>query len=89
MFRYTTTTLKKIEQIFEECDYIIRYEKGSFQSGYCLLENKRIVVVNRFFDTEWRINTLLEILVEIGVDESSLSVESLKFYPHIKEKSIA
>ncbi|MFN5366490.1 MAG: hypothetical protein ACK5Q2_17325 [Bacteroidota bacterium] len=60
--RYTATTLKKLEALFEELEYAVRYEKGSFQSGYCLVENRRIAVINKFFDTEARINTLLDIL---------------------------
>jgi hypothetical protein len=47
-FKYTPNTLKKLEQLFEEMSYIIRYEKGNFNSGYCLLEEKKIVVINRF-----------------------------------------
>ena len=60
--RYTATTLKKLEALFEELEYAVRYEKGSFQSGYCLVENRRIAVINKFFDTEARINTRLDIL---------------------------
>ncbi|MFN5238338.1 MAG: hypothetical protein ACK5FV_14320 [Bacteroidota bacterium] len=60
--RYTATTLKKLEALFEELEYAVRYEKGSFQSGYCLVENRRIAVINKFFYTEARINTLLDIL---------------------------
>ena len=88
MIRYTPSTLKKIEHIFEECQYVVRYEKGSFQSGYCLLENKRIVIVNRFFDTESRINTLLDILTSLGVDESKLSEASLEFYQKVNQPEV-
>ena len=70
--RYTQTTLKKIEAVFIELDYTIRYEKGSFQSGYCLVENRRMAVVNKFFDTESRINTLLDILSTLDFDETQL-----------------
>ncbi len=49
--RYTQTTLKKLEGLFDELDYSIRYEKGNFQSGYCIVENRRIAVINKFFDT--------------------------------------
>ena len=49
--RYTQTTLKKLEELFGELDYAVRYEKGNFQSGYCIVEQRRIAVVNRFFDT--------------------------------------
>jgi len=71
--RYTQTTLKKIEELFDELDYTVRYEKGSFQSGYCLVESRRVAVVNKFFDTEARINTLLDILTRIEFDPEILS----------------
>jgi hypothetical protein len=74
--RYTQTTLKKLEELFGELDYTIRYEKGNFQSGYCLVENKRIAVVNKFFDTEARINCLLDILSKIEFDPDLLSEKS-------------
>src|SRR6476660_8450172 len=62
MFRYTPTTLQKLEQLFREGDYIVRYEKGNFKAGYCLLLDKKVVVINKYFDTESRINSLLDIL---------------------------
>lgn len=71
--RYTQTTLKKLEDVLGELDYTVRYEKGNFQSGYCLVENRRIAVVNKFFDTEARINCLVEILSNIEFDPASLS----------------
>ncbi len=74
--RYTQTLLKKIEALFDELDYAIRYEKGSFQSGYCLVESRRVAVVNRFFDTEARISCLLDILSQLEYDPASLSEKS-------------
>ncbi|MFN0216023.1 MAG: hypothetical protein ACKVT2_17320 [Saprospiraceae bacterium] len=71
--RYTQTTLKKIEDIFDELDYTVRYEKGNFQSGYCLVESRRVAVVNKFFDLEARINTLLDILSKMEFDPALLS----------------
>ncbi len=62
---YTKNTLQKIEELFEELGYLVRYEKGSFQSGYAIVETKKIAVVNKFFETEARINALLEIFDQI------------------------
>lgn len=76
--RYTQTTLKKLEALFEELDYSIRYEKGNFQSGYCLVESRRIAVINKFFDTEARINCLLDILSGIDYSQEALSEKSLE-----------
>lgn len=74
--RYTQTTLKKLETLFDELDYTIRYEKGNFQSGYCIVENRRIAVINKFFDTEARINCLLEILATLEFNPDELSGNS-------------
>jgi hypothetical protein len=74
--RYSSTTLKKIEDIFHELGYTLRYEKGSFQSGYCLVENRKIAVINRFLDTEARINALAEILSTIDLSSYTLTEAS-------------
>ena len=78
MFRYTPTTLQKFEQLFREAQYVVRYEKGNFKAGYCILQDKKVVVINKYFDTESRINSLLEILSQIELDESKLSDQSLE-----------
>ncbi|HXS35742.1 MAG TPA: hypothetical protein VN721_03525 [Flavipsychrobacter sp.] len=84
-FKYTANTLKKLEQLYEEARYIIRYEKGNFNSGYCVLEDKRVVVINKFLSIEGRINALIEILPTISVNENELSGEMLKWYKQLKE----
>lgn len=84
-FKYTPNTLKKLEQLFEEAKYIIRYEKGNFNSGYCILEERRVAVINKFLSIEGRINALIEILPTIQVNEEELSGEMLKWYKQLKD----
>ena len=84
-FKYTANTLKKLEQLFEEAKYMIRYEKGNFNSGYCILEDRRVAVINKFLSVEGRINALIEILPTIDVKEEELSGEMLKWYKQLKE----
>ena len=81
--KITPNTLKKLEQLFEEARYIIRFEKGTFNSGYCILEDKRVVVINKFLNLEGRINALSEILPTLNLIEQELSTESLKFYKQL------
>lgn len=81
---YTKHSLKKTEELFEEIGYTIRYEKGHFQSGYCLVENNKIAVINKFFDTEGRINSLIDILVVLDIDESNLSPKMLQWYKKLR-----
>lgn len=88
-FKYTPATLRKLEQLFEEARYTVRYEKGSFNSGYCILEDRRVVVINRFLAVEGRINALLEILPTVKINESELSSEMLKWYHQISSPNAA
>ncbi len=88
-FKYTPNTLKKLEQLFEEAKYIIRYEKGNFNSGYCVLEDKRVAVINKFLSIEGRINALLEILPLINVNIDELSGEMQKWYQQLKTEPAA
>ena len=55
--KFTPAFLEKLEKIISEAGYILRYERGTFQSGYCILESKKVVVLNKFLQTEGRINT--------------------------------
>lgn len=80
MFKYTTGNLKKLEALMEELGYIVRYEKGNFQSGYCLVQNKKIAVVNKFYDAEGRINCLVEIITNLEIETAALSEKSQKLY---------
>ncbi len=74
--KYTRTTLEKLVKLFEELEYKVRFEKGNFQSGYCLVESKKIVVVNRFFEVKGRITVLLDILSQISINYDLLGDKS-------------
>ncbi|MFN8242734.1 MAG: hypothetical protein U0X40_01660 [Ferruginibacter sp.] len=81
--KYTQHTLDKIEKVIEEGGYIIRYERGSFQSGYCILKDKKVVVLNKFFQTEGRINTLIDLMPQLEINVDLLTHESQKWYDEV------
>lgn len=81
--KYTQTTLNKVEALIEEAGYIVRYERGSFQSGFCILEDKKVVVLNKFLQLEGRINTLIDLIPQLKIDTETLSAESKKWFDDI------
>ena len=81
--KYTQAALDKIEKIIEEAGYVIRYERGTFQSGYCILEQKKVVVLNRFLLLEGRINTLIDLIPQLKIDAAALTPESEKMYKEV------
>jgi len=81
MAKYTPAYLKKLEDLLKEGAYEVRYEKGNFKSGYCILEDKRVVVINKFSSLESRIQALTEIILAMsasGLLNSDLKQAGLK-----------
>ncbi len=86
--KYTQSTVDKLEDVLGESGYVVRYERGTFQSGWCLLEARSVVVLNKFLNTEGRINTLMEIIPQLAIQYDKLTLESQKLYDSLLKKSI-
>jgi len=83
MFKPGNQQLKRLEQIFEEAGYKIRYEKGNFQSGHCLVHDRQVIVINKYFDPESRFYKLIDIWEEIQVDSSKITEKNRKYISNI------
>ena len=59
----------KLEHILESQEYKIRFEKGNFKSGYCIIKDKKVVVINKYFSLEGKINALIEIIKSIEISK--------------------
>ncbi len=81
--KYTQTTLDKLQAVVEEAGYVLRYERGTFQSGYCILEEKKVVVLNKFLQTEGRINIMLDLIPQLEINTELLSDESKRKYKEV------
>lgn len=85
--KYTQHTLDKLEELLAEIHYVVRYERGTFQSGYCILEQKKVVVLNKFLQMEGRINTLIDIIPKLIQNPDSLSPEARKTFDQVHAKA--
>ncbi|MCB0658036.1 MAG: hypothetical protein KDC57_17945 [Saprospiraceae bacterium] len=93
MANFTKRTLEKLEHLYQELEYTVRYEKGNFQSGYCLVENQKVVVINKFFEVDGRVQVLLDLLGTIDFDPEKFSEEGKKYWislrPHLTEVQVS
>lgn len=80
MIKFTPAFVDKLENILGESGYTVRYERGNFQSGWCLLDHKRVVVLNKFLNTEGRVNTLVDLIPQLRIDFDKLTLNSQKIY---------
>ena len=85
--KYSRHFLNKLEDIFSESDYILRYEKGNFKSGYCIINDAKVAVVNKFYSLEGKVNCLLEILKSVNLDTKHLNQKNLKLYEDLKKEN--
>ncbi|HLR00437.1 MAG TPA: hypothetical protein VK102_08670 [Sphingobacterium sp.] len=89
MIPYTRNSLEKIEALLTAEGYKVRYEKGNFKTGACILQDLQVIVVNKFSDMEAKIKSLILILQEISIDTSSLDEKQKTFYLSIKQTKLS
>lgn len=60
--------LKELEELAAQLGINVRYEKGDFDGGYCILKDQKILVVNkRIFDNR-KTSVLAQGIYEIGIE---------------------
>lgn len=78
--------LEQLEKLLKEAHYVLRLEKGNFNSGFCVLEHRKVVVLNKFLDTEGKVDVLKELLNQLKIDTNRLSSDSKTFYNRMLEE---
>lgn len=85
---FTAHTLEKLENLLKTAGFRIRYEKGNFKTGACLLQNSRIVVVNKFSNLESKIHSIVELLLELEIDHKLLDEKQIVFLHQITQTKL-
>ncbi len=85
---YTQHTLDKLEALIKTLGFKLRYEKGNFKTGSCVLENDRIVIVNKFSNLESKINALADLVQRSDTDDNLLDEKQKAFLYVLKQTKI-
>ncbi|MGJ1204291.1 hypothetical protein [Sphingobacterium lactis] len=85
MIPLTQSSLDKLESLFNDLGYKLRLEKGSFRTGACMLQNAKVVVINKFSTVDMKVLSLLQILQTIEVDDNLIQDKLKTFYQNIKK----
>ena len=64
--------LQALEGLVAAAGYEVRYERGHFRAGACLVHERRVVVVNRYFDTEARARALEALAPTLAIAPEAL-----------------
>ncbi len=71
---------KEFEEIIQDLKALaaqlgaeIRFEKGDFKGGYCILKESKVVVINKMANLQRKVMILSMALKELGVDQIYLT----------------
>jgi hypothetical protein len=71
---------KEFEEIIQELKEIarqlgaeVRFEKGDFKGGYCVLKDSKVVVINKNANLQKKVVILSMALKELGIDQIYLT----------------
>jgi hypothetical protein len=84
----TNHTLDKLESLLKALDYRVRYEKGNFKTGACVLENSRVVVVNKFSNLESKIQGLADLIGSLEVQDQLLDDKQKQLLNQLKQTTL-
>jgi hypothetical protein len=60
---------QELHDLARQLGVTIRYEKGDFEGGYCILRENRLLLVNRKLQLSKKISILARGLNEIGLED--------------------
>jgi hypothetical protein len=71
---------KEFEEVIQDLKAValqlgaeVRFEKGDFKGGYCLLKENKVIVINKFANLQRKVMILSMALKELGVDNIYLN----------------
>ncbi len=84
---YTQHTLEKLESLIKALQFKLRYEKGNFKTGACVLENSRVIVVNKFSNLESKILALAELIQNMEIIDEGILDEKQKSFLYLLKQT--
>lgn len=84
----TNHTLEKLEQLLFAMDFKVRYEKGNFKTGSCLIEHSRVIVVNKFSNLEGKIIALVTLVKQTTIEENLLDEKQRQFFHSLQQTEL-
>ncbi|MCP5062980.1 MAG: hypothetical protein GY936_11005 [Ignavibacteriae bacterium] len=65
--------LEDLKSLASEMGAKVRFERGDFKGGYCLVKDSRIIVLNKLSSTQRKVITLSAALKELGIEDVYVS----------------
>ena len=71
--------IQELEELSGQLGILIRYEKGDFEGGYCILKDEKVLVVNKRLHDMRKAAVLAQALSEYGIDATFVKPKLREF----------
>ncbi len=58
-----------LKSLAKEMGATVRFERGDFKGGYCIIKENKVIVINKLSNLQRKVMTLAAALNELGVDK--------------------
>ena len=65
--------LQDLKSLASQLGASVRFEKGDFKGGYCILKENKVIVINKITNLQKKVMILSAALKELGVDKIYLA----------------
>ena len=65
--------LADLKSVANQMGAKVRFERGDFKGGYCLLKESKVIVINKLVTFQRKVITLSAALKELGVEDVYLT----------------
>ena len=78
--------LQDLKQIAQELGAKVRFERGDFKGGYCIVKEDKTIVINKLSTLQKKVMILTSALKDLGIDEKYLPPRIREIIEEITEK---
>jgi hypothetical protein len=65
--------LDQLKALANELGASVRFEKGDFRGGYCIIKDSKVIVINKLANLQRKVMILSAALKELGIDQIYLN----------------
>ncbi|MHB1687536.1 MAG: hypothetical protein ACYCVH_09190 [Ignavibacteriaceae bacterium] len=65
--------LQELKSLSAQLGAEVRFEKGDFKGGYCILKESKVIVINKMANLQRKVMILSMALKELGIDQIYLT----------------
>ncbi len=77
--------INELKDLAYQLGATVRFEKGDFRGGYCILNESKVVVINKSANDQRRANILASALKDLGIDSIYVSPKVREFIDSMAE----